>query len=444
MEATLVRKFKGISEKSILSVTKEDIGKRVIVFIPFAGEFVKVRFGQNEGWLPKACIELESNLECKEILDIKEAEKILENAPGNSVLVSFLNFQGKLNFIVTIKNTSNKFTHTKIQRRKGGEYFYAFSSWFISINELVRDRFIPTEDSFPQFRPKKNNVSIISSREHFWENDEDFENMRKIPLDIIEEEVDDKKNTAEENDVENGNNEFMNIGKEEDVEKVEDIFEDFENIRKEEDVEVVEDIFEDCYSNEKVYKPRKATMKRPKVKEQKETIEVNEDCINVKKTAEHSETVISLDDSVTSIDDSPGNDNSSEPNPLEVQLCTTPAIDGQLGDNTITIREYASLTPKAFLVDTLLNFWVRWIHFQHQTLRDNGRQVMVISTEFARKLDMWDPVTDPDPSQELRNWTEHGHLWSDWVRVSKHVNSLTEGGASVSTLIFGVSLYLGL
>ena len=95
------------------------------------------------------------------------------------------------------------------------------------------------------------------------------------------------------------------------------------------------------------------------------------------------------------------------------QVCLAPPVPGQWGDNVVTLREYRSLAPKAFLFDVVVNWWLRVLVHQYVVLGGEQR-VLVLSTECAVSLERsWDIASGQDPSDHLKNWVEHGNLWQE-------------------------------
>lgn len=103
-----------------------------------------------------------------------------------------------------------------------------------------------------------------------------------------------------------------------------------------------------------------------------------------------------------------------ESDPGEVIVCLAPPVPGQWGDNTVTMREYASLTTGQFVFDTVVNWWQRVIYHQYVNLGDKTQHVLMLSTEFAVRLEQsWDPAANQLPPEDLHNWTQNGQLWQD-------------------------------
>ena len=100
------------------------------------------------------------------------------------------------------------------------------------------------------------------------------------------------------------------------------------------------------------------------------------------------------------------------------QICLAPSIPGQLGDNVVTMQDYASLSNKSFVTDSIVNWWLRMLDHQYKLLEgDQSFEVLVLSTDFYERLKCWDPSSGL-PSQHLgfQNWTDHGRLWKGGAR----------------------------
>ena len=100
--------------------------------------------------------------------------------------------------------------------------------------------------------------------------------------------------------------------------------------------------------------------------------------------------------------------------PSEVYVCVAPGWHGQWGENMVTLREYASLAPRKFVFDTVMNWWLRVLQYQHVVLDKKQQEVLLLSTEFAVKLGQpWRWEAGEEPSEELLNWTDDARLWEE-------------------------------
>jgi hypothetical protein len=101
------------------------------------------------------------------------------------------------------------------------------------------------------------------------------------------------------------------------------------------------------------------------------------------------------------------------------QVCLAPPVQGQFGDNVITMHDYASLAPGEMVTDSIVNWWLRLLDHQHRHLREQGQQpVLLLSTEFAVRLGSWDPASGlPKEQLGLHDWTEHARLWQGGARL---------------------------
>ena len=63
-------------------------------------------------------------------------------------------------------------------------------------------------------------------------------------------------------------------------------------------------------------------------------------------------------------------------------VCVAPGWHGQPGENMVTLREYASLAPRKFVFDTVVNWWLRVLQYQHVVLDKKQQEVLLLSTDL--------------------------------------------------------------
>jgi hypothetical protein len=96
----------------------------------------------------------------------------------------------------------------------------------------------------------------------------------------------------------------------------------------------------------------------------------------------------------------------------ELQICMLPCLSFQIGDNVITRHEYSSLAPRHFLIDTVVNWWLRLLDVQHVQKCQGHPTVLLLNTCFYERLKNWDPATGlPKEELGLQKWTEFAQLW---------------------------------
>ena len=119
-------------------------------------------------------------------------------------------------------------------------------------------------------------------------------------------------------------------------------------------------------------------------------------------------TVVVSDDD----DEDEGMPKSTETN----QVCGSPRVRGQIGDNIVTKKEYVSLTKNAYVSDGVVNFMIRELDINNVTRNEDGKKsFLVLSTTFYVRLTVWNKG-NPLHSRNLLDWEGLGSLWKDGAR----------------------------
>ena len=80
-------------------------------------------------------------------------------------------------------------------------------------------------------------------------------------------------------------------------------------------------------------------------------------------------------------------------------ICCHPSLPGQIGDNTITFHDYASLVVGKYVTDSIVNWSLRLL-----SLKCQNSDVEILSTEFYMRLENWGTsVID----ERLNAWAEN-------------------------------------
>ena len=151
---------------------------------------------------------------------------------------------------------------------------------------------------------------------------------------------------------------------------------------------------------DKKAKKRQARKRGADIIEQKqsEKRKTGEDLGGVSKRAKRHEIIVVTDDG-----------KKVEDKLADMKLCVAPSVEGQFGQTTVTLKDYASLAEKEFLTDTIVNLYMLEFITQHEIEHITG--IVFFMTEFAQTLSHWDPEINPNPPEIVQKWTKHLGLW---------------------------------
>ena len=88
-------------------------------------------------------------------------------------------------------------------------------------------------------------------------------------------------------------------------------------------------------------------------------------------------------------------------------ICCHPPLPGQIGDNTITFHDYASLVEGKYVTDSIVNWSIRLLF-----MKFHNSDVKVLSTEFYTRLQNWDSSVN---DERLNTWAESFEIGSRLV-----------------------------
>ena len=125
---------------------------------------------------------------------------------------------------------------------------------------------------------------------------------------------------------------------------------------------------------------------------------------------------------LVSSDDS--DDEAMPPSTETNQVCGSPRVSGQIGDNIITKKEYGSLADKTCVSDGVINFMIRELDINDVGLNAKGlKSFLVLSTSFYVRLITWNNE-NPKESSDLLSWEGLDFLWRGGARYIKRSNLL--------------------
>ena len=154
----------------------------------------------------------------------------------------------------------------------------------------------------------------------------------------------------------------------------------------------------------------------PKHKETKNKIQRERKTETKSKIMEKTATTEYLSESTVEILDDSDDDKGMPKSTGEVQVCGSPRVPGQIGDNIVTKQDYASLTKGTYVADGIINYMIRELDVNVVQRNENGKKsCLILSTWFYQRLIVWNK-DQPLESKNLLDWEGLDSLWEDGAR----------------------------